>query len=72
MMRCVTEIGRVDILHEISLLSQYQATPREGQMQELLRVIAYLKRKPKLTIYMNPEAPVIDYTLFTSDAETFK
>ena len=72
MMRWATEIGRVDILHEISLLSQYQASPREGHLEELLRVIAYLKRKPKLTLYMNPEAPVIDYTLFASDAETFK
>ena len=72
MMRWATEIGRVDILHEISLLSQYQASLRDGHLEELLRVIAYLKRKPKLTIYMNPEVPVIDYTLFASDAETFK
>ena len=28
MMRWATEIGRVDILHKISLLSQYQASPR--------------------------------------------
>ena len=33
MLRWATEIGRVDILHEISILSQYQASPREGHME---------------------------------------
>ena len=28
--RWTTEIGRVDVMHEISILSQYQAIPREG------------------------------------------
>jgi hypothetical protein len=30
MLRWATEIGQVDILHEVSILSQYQASPREG------------------------------------------
>ena len=72
MMRWATELGRVDILHEISLLSQYQASPREGHLEELLRIVAYLKAKPKLTLYMDPEEPTLDYTLFLSNARTFK
>ena len=31
-LRWATEIGRVDILLEVSLLSQYQANPREGHL----------------------------------------
>ena len=72
MLRWATELGRVDILHEISILSQYQASPREGHLEELLRIVAYLKKNPKLTLYMNPEYPAIDYSIFTTDSETFK
>ncbi|KAI2502896.1 Reverse transcriptase (RNA-dependent DNA polymerase) [Fragilaria crotonensis] len=35
-LRWATEIGRVDILLEVSLLSQYQASPREGHMDQVL------------------------------------
>ena len=31
-LRWATEIGRVDISHEVSILSQYQTSPREGHM----------------------------------------
>ena len=67
-----TELGRVDILHEVSLLSQYQACPREGHMEECLRIFAYLEKKPKLTLYMDPQAPNLDYSLFHTDPEEFK
>ncbi|CAJ1951020.1 unnamed protein product [Cylindrotheca closterium] len=36
-----TEIGRVDISLEVSLLSQYQAAPREGHMEQALRIFAF-------------------------------
>ena len=36
MLRWATELGRVDILHEISILSQYQSSPREGHLEQLL------------------------------------
>ena len=57
MLRWACELGRVDILHEISLLSQYQMSPREGHMQQLLRIFSFLERQPKLTLYMDPEEP---------------
>jgi len=52
-LRWATEIGRVDILHEVSLLSQYQANPREGHLEQLLHIFAYLKKKPKITLYFD-------------------
>ncbi len=39
----VIELGHIDIGHEISLLSQYQANPRVGHLEVLYHVFAYLK-----------------------------
>ena len=41
--RWEVEIGRVDILLEVYLLSQYQAGPRLGHMEVLYNVFSYLK-----------------------------
>ena len=71
-LRWATEIGRVDILHEVSLLSQYQACPRQGHLEQALHIFGYLKRKPKVTLYMDPGLPIIDYELFKTNAEDFK
>lgn len=71
-LRWSTEIGRVDIVHEISLLSSYQAVPRQGHMEQVLHIFAYLKKKGKLSLYMDPRLPNIDYTDSTSNKDAFK
>jgi hypothetical protein len=70
-LRWATEIGRVDILLEVSLLSQYQASPREGHLDQLLHIFSFLKKYPKLTLYMSPELPYIDYGDFRTNKEDF-
>jgi hypothetical protein len=70
-LRWGTEIGRVDILHEVSVLSQYQACPRQGHLEQVLHIFGYLKRKPKLTLYFDPRLPNIDYTNFKTNKEDF-
>lgn len=72
MLRWATELGRVDVLHETSLLSQYLASPREGHLEQALQIFAFLKGKPKLTLYMDPSLPNIDYQDFTAKPEEFK
>ena len=57
----VNEIERTDILHEVSILSQYQAVPREGHMGEILYIFAFLDGKPRLTLYMDPALPRLNY-----------
>ena len=57
MLRWATELGRVDVLHEVLLLSQYQASPRQGHLEQALHIFAYLDKKPKLTLYMSPNSP---------------
>ncbi len=70
-LRWATEIGRVDILLEVSLLSQYQANPREGHLEQLLHIFAFLRKHPKITLYMSPELPRIDYGDFRTEKEDF-
>ena len=55
MLRWAIELGRVDIYHEVSILSQFQASPREGHLEEALHIFAYLKKKPKLQLIFTPE-----------------
>jgi hypothetical protein len=72
-LRWACEIGRVDILTEVSMLSSYQASPRIGHLHQVYHIFAFLKKNPKLTIYFNPEEPNIDPSWFQGDdADVFK
>jgi len=55
----------------VSLLSQYLACPRKGYLEQALHIMAYLKKKPKLTLYMDPSLPMIDYSQFRMKPEDF-
>jgi hypothetical protein len=70
--RWATEIGRVDVLHEVLVLSQYQAQPREGHLLAVLRIFAYWKTAPKLSLYFDPRLPRHDYTTFGTQHEDFQ
>ena len=59
-LRWTVEIGLVDILLELSLLSSYQASPRQGHLEQIYHIFAYLKHKPKITLYFNPDMAHID------------
>ena len=72
MLRWETEIGRVDVLHKISILSQYQESPRQGHMEQLLHIWAYLDKTHKLTLYFDPVRPNIDYEDFKTDRKEFQ
>ena len=67
-----TELGQVDVLHEVSLLYQYQASPRQGHIEQVLHIFAFLYKHPKLPLYMDPSLPNLDYQIFTTDATEFK
>ena len=42
MLRWMCELGRVDILHETSLLSQYLTQPRLGHLKQAINIFRYL------------------------------
>ncbi len=53
MLRWAVEIGRVDILLEVSLLSSYLAQPREGHLEAVYNIFAYLNKQPHPPIVLD-------------------
>ena len=70
-LRWAIDIGRVYIEHEFSVLSSYRAAPRDGPLQHILHIFAFLKKNPKLTLYLNPTPALIDPTPFTGITEEY-
>jgi hypothetical protein len=64
MLRWAVEIGRLDILLEVSMLSHHLALPREGHLEQALHIFGYLKNHPKRKIAFDPEHPVVDERRF--------
>ena len=62
-LRWAVELGRVDILLEASLMSTYMAMPREGHLQMLYRMFAYLKTNSR-KLGFDPRHPSINEKRF--------
>ena len=72
MLRWSTELGRIDILNEVSIVSQYQAATREVHMGEILQIFAFLYGKPRLTLYMDLVLPRLNYSVHKNYPSEFK
>ena len=68
-LRWAVELGRIDIQVEIAIMSQYQASPREGHLEALYLIFHYLARNPKKRLVMDPNLPLIDESAFNTDAD---
>ena len=64
-LRWATELGRIDILHEVSKLSSYNASPRKGHLEAVYRIFAYLKKKENSSIIFDATEPEIRESEFT-------
>ena len=65
-------IGRVDILLEVSLISSKLVLPRVGHLQAFYRVFGYLNKVTKSKLYFDPSKPMIsEYRLHKFDWEDF-
>lgn len=64
MLRWAVELGRVDILLEVSLMSTHMAMPREGHLQMLYRMFGYLKIHPKRKLAFDFQHPKINERAF--------
>ena len=60
-LRWICELGRVDILLEVNLMSQYMMSPRIGHFNQLLNIFCYLKHHNRSWIIFNPEKFDIDW-----------
>ena len=63
-LRWAVELGRVDILLEVSLLSSYNASPRQGHLEAVYHIFAYLKSHANSAIALDPKIPYVDETRF--------
>ena len=44
MLRWIVELGRVDICLEVLMMSSHMAMPREGHLEQVFHIFAYLKK----------------------------
>ena len=63
-LRWIVELGRIDITCEILMLSSHLALPREGHLEEVFRIFAYLKEHINLEIVFDPTTPEVDMDIF--------
>jgi hypothetical protein len=63
-LRWIVELGRVDIMVGVSMLSRYLAAPREGHLEQAFHIFAYLKTYDKSCMVFSARAPAVDETLF--------
>ena len=40
------------------MLSVFQAAPREGHLHQVFHIFAFMKKNPKLTIYLIQDSPI--------------
>ena len=53
-MRWMVEIGRIDIVSEVSMMSSHNAYPCEGHFEIILHMMGYLKRRHNSRLAMYP------------------
>jgi hypothetical protein len=63
-LRWAVEIGRLDILLEISLLSSHLVLPRKGHLEQVHHIFACLKHGSRRRIYLDPSCPSISKSRF--------
>jgi len=63
-LRWMVELGRVDIMAEVSVLSSHIAMPREGHLDAVFHLYAYLKIKHNSRMAFDPTYPDIDLENF--------
>ena len=64
-LRWAVELGRVDILLEVSLLSTMMAQPRRGHLEAVYSIFMYLDKHENSTMAYDHAYPNIDETVFT-------
>ena len=62
--RWEVDIGGLDILLEVSLLSSQLALSRVEHIQAVYRMFGYLKQVPKRKLYFDPRKPIISEERF--------
>ena len=68
-LRWMVELGRIDIITEVSLLASHLALPRKGHLEAVFHIYAYLKQHHAYVLALDPTYPDIDKSMFNLDAD---
>jgi hypothetical protein len=63
-LRCITKIGRIDILIAVVMLSRHSVAPRRGHLEQVFHIFAYLKQHTRLTLVFDECEPLWDESRF--------
>ena len=63
-LRWCVELGRIDIMTEVSELASFSAMPRQGHLDAVFHLYAYLKAKHNARMIFDPTYPDIDEGAF--------
>ena len=63
-LRWIVELGRVDITCEVSEMASMMALPREGHLEQVYHIFAYLKSKHNAEMVFDPTIPDFDKSGF--------
>lgn len=63
-LRWMCELGRIDILVDVSLMSRFMTTPREGHLEQVFHIFAYLKKHDKSSMVFDDTRPQFDEARF--------
>ena len=65
MLRWAVELGHVDVLLEMAMMSTYLALPHVGHLEQVYHIFGYLKGTSKRRIFLDLQHPDIDKCSFT-------
>jgi hypothetical protein len=63
-LRWICELGRIDIMVSVSMLSRYVVSPRDGHLQQVFHIFAYLKHHKRSTMVFDETMPQFDERRF--------
>jgi hypothetical protein len=63
-LRWCVELGRIDIITEVSMLSAYLCLPQEGHLEAVFHVFAYLGLHHNARVVFDPTYPDVDMGTF--------
>ena len=66
LLRWAVEIGRVDILLEVSMMSAHLALTSDGHLEQVIHMFGYLKSHKKFRLMFDSDHPQISLTRFKS------
>jgi hypothetical protein len=58
------ELGRIDILVDVAMMSRFLVLPRKGQLQQLFHIFAYLKAHKRSVLVFDNSVPTFDAEWF--------